>query len=109
MENIHLRFKEVRQNNGLTQAEMADKLGMKQPAWARLENGGVPDPRISTIIDICKTFNVDANWLLGVNEKEDSWVTAYKEALNTVEKAEMNRMIREMLQSESKKKNLKIG
>ena len=97
MENIHLRFKEVRQNNGLTQAEMADKLGMKQPAWARLENGGVPDPRIST------------NWLLGVNEKEDSWVTAYKEALNTVEKAEMNRMIREMLQSESKKKNLKIG
>lgn len=67
MENIHLRFKEVRQKHGLTQAEMAEKLGMKQPAWARLENGGVPDPRSSTIIDICKTFNVDANWILGLN------------------------------------------
>lgn len=67
MKNIHLRFKEVRQNNGLTQAEMAEKLGMKQPAWARLENGGVPDPRSSTIVDICTTFNVDANWLLGLN------------------------------------------
>lgn len=66
MENIHLRFKEVRLMHGLTQTEMADKLGMKQPAWARLENGGVPDPRSSTIIEICKQFNVDANWLLGV-------------------------------------------
>lgn len=67
MENIHLRFKEVRQTFGLTQAEIAERLGMKQPAWARLENGGVPDPRSSTIVDICKTFNIDANWLLGLN------------------------------------------
>lgn len=67
MENIHLRFKELRLKQGLTQAEMATKLGMKQPAWARLENGGVPDPRSSTIVDLCKTFKVDANWLLGLN------------------------------------------
>ena len=66
MENIHLRFKEIRLRQGLTQAEMATKLGMKQPAWARLENGGVPDPRSSTIVDLCKTFKVDANWLLGL-------------------------------------------
>lgn len=69
MENIHLRFKEVRLTNGLTQTEMADKLGMKQPAWARLENGGVPDPRSSTIYDICKTFHVSADWLLGLNDE----------------------------------------
>lgn len=66
MENIHLRFREIRLANGLTQTEMADKLGMKQPAWARLENGGVPDPRSSTIFDICKTFNISADWLLGL-------------------------------------------
>ena len=52
--------------HGLTQTEMADKLGMKQPAWARLENGGVPDPRSSTIVELCKQFSVDANWLLGL-------------------------------------------
>ena len=67
MENIHLRFKEIRLKQGLTQTEMATKLGMKQPAWARLENGGVPDPRSSTIVDLCKTFKVDANWLLGLS------------------------------------------
>ena len=66
MENIHLRLKEIRLKNGLTQTEMANKLGMKQPAWARLENGGVPDPRSSTIIEVCKNFNVSANWLLGL-------------------------------------------
>lgn len=66
MENIHLRFKEIRLMHGLTQTEMAEKLGMKQPAWARLENGGVPDPRSSTIVALCEKFNVDANWLLGL-------------------------------------------
>ena len=68
MENIHLRFKQIRTMHGLTQAEMASKLGMKQPAWARLENGGVPDPRSSTIIDLCKKFNVSADWLLGLKD-----------------------------------------
>ena len=68
MENIHLRFREIRQIHGLTQAEMAAKLGMKQPAWARLENGGVPDPRSSTIYALCKQFKVDANWLLGIKD-----------------------------------------
>ena len=71
MENIHLRFKEIRLKQGLTQAEMATKLGMKQPAWARLENGGVPDPRSSTIVDLCETFKVDANWLLGLNVESE--------------------------------------
>lgn len=68
MENIHLRFKEIRQMHGLTQAEMASKLGMLQPAWARLENGKVPDPRCSTIFELCEQFNVDANWLLGLKK-----------------------------------------
>lgn len=77
MENIHLRFKEVRQNQGLTQAEIADKLGMKQSAWARLENGGVPDPRSSTISDICRTFDIDANWLLGLNIDVQKKITVY--------------------------------
>lgn len=66
MKNVHLRFKEIRQMHGLTQTEMAQRLGMKQPAWARLENGGVPDPRSSTIFELCRQFNVDANWLLGL-------------------------------------------
>lgn len=68
MEFIHIRFKELRLNLGLTQTQMAEKLGMKQQAWARFEAGGVPDPRCSTIVLICKTFGVSADWLLGLKE-----------------------------------------
>lgn len=71
MENIHIRLKELRKSQNLTQAEMAARLGMAQPAWARLEAGKVPDPRCSTIIQICKEFNVDPRWLMGFIVFED--------------------------------------
>ncbi len=69
MEFVYIGFKELRQHLGLTQNEIADKLGIKQSAWARLESGGVPDPRCSTIVHICKTLNVSADWLLGLTDK----------------------------------------
>lgn len=69
MQFINVRFKELRSRLGLTQNEIASKLGMTQSAWARFEAGGVPDPRSSTIVLICKTFNVSADWLLGLLEE----------------------------------------
>lgn len=69
MENAHNRFKALRISLGLSQAEMAEKLGMHQTAWGRFETGKVPDPRTSTIIHICKTFDISADWLLGLAEK----------------------------------------
>lgn len=69
MNTVNVRFKELRMKLGLTQAEMAARLGMAQPAWGRFEIGGVPDPRCSTIVLICKTFNVSADWLLGLKEE----------------------------------------
>ena len=72
MEFAHLRFKELRLQLGLSQAEIAEKLGMHQPAWGRFETGKVPDPRCSTIAHICTTFDVDANWLLGLTKQEET-------------------------------------
>lgn len=69
MEITQMRFKELRLNLGLSQAEIAEKLGMHQTAWGRFETGKVPDPRASTIQHICKTFNVSADWLLGLDEE----------------------------------------
>lgn len=66
MEFVQVKFKELRQSLGLTQLEIASKLGMTQSAWARFEAGGVPDPRCSTIAHICKTLNVSADWLIGL-------------------------------------------
>ena len=69
MENAQTRFKELRQRFGLTQGEIAEKLGMHQTAWGRFETGKVPDPRCSTIVHICKTFDVSADWLLGLTDE----------------------------------------
>ena len=68
MEFIQARFKELRQKLGMSQLEICEKLGMKQPTWQKLESGTTPDPRISTIVHICKTFDVSADWLLGLKE-----------------------------------------
>lgn len=66
MDFVQLRFKELRDSLNLTQVEIAEQLGMNQVTWQKLESGKTPDPRASTIAHICKTFNVDANWLLGL-------------------------------------------
>ncbi len=68
MKNSQMRFKELRVRLGLTQGEMAERLGMHQTAWGRFETGKVPDPRATTIIHICETFQVSADWLLGLRE-----------------------------------------
>lgn len=71
MQFVNIRYKELRKRLGLTQEQIAQKLGITQSAWARMENGGVPDIRVSTLFHICKTLNVSADWLLGLSEKSE--------------------------------------
>ena len=68
MQNSQVRFKELRQKLGLSQLEICELLGMKQPTWQKLESGTTADPRASTIVHICKTLGVSADWLLGLNK-----------------------------------------
>lgn len=69
MENVQIRFKELRLNLGLSQPQIAERLGMVTATWQKLEYGKTTDPRASTIAHICKTFNVSADWLLGLKEE----------------------------------------
>ena len=55
----------ARNDMNLTQAELAEKCGLKQSAIARMENLNV-SPRIDTIIRVAKCLNVD----IGIIEKE---------------------------------------
>ena len=55
----------ARNNMNLTQAELAEKCGLKQSAIARMENLNV-FPRIDTIIRVANCLNVD----VGIREKE---------------------------------------
>lgn len=71
MDFVYIRFKEIRQELGLTQPAIAEKLGMKTAMWQKLESGRTPDPRVSTIVHICQTLGVSADKLLGLEGEGD--------------------------------------
>lgn len=62
------RIAEVRKAVGLSQAEMADRLGLSRNFISLMENGNrIPSDR--TVADICREFGVNRVWLeTGVGE-----------------------------------------
>ena len=46
----------ARENNGLTQAELADRAGVSQPLIARIESNNV-DPTIDTLYSVVAALN----------------------------------------------------
>lgn len=57
-------FKHIREKSGLTQQQLADKLGISRSAVGMYEKGE-REPNIETLKHIADTFNVDMNYLLG--------------------------------------------
>ena len=47
--NLMARFKAVRESQGLTLAEVAERMGIDPPALSRLENGKTLNPTIATL------------------------------------------------------------
>ena len=87
MDNFSARLREVRGN--LTQKQAADKVGCKQQNWARYESGQVL-PGAETIHQICVSFGVSADWLLGLSDNRphsgasELKVTALKGAIQAI-------------------------
>lgn len=68
MKNRELRLKEAREKLCLTQTEIATMLGMAQQTYQKIESGKAENIRITTLKHICKTLDISADWLLGLNE-----------------------------------------
>ena len=65
---MQYRIKQVRQSEGLTQAEFAEKIGLSRNYIAMIEIGQ-REPSDRTIKDICRIFGVNEIWLrTGVGE-----------------------------------------
>lgn len=61
---IGKRIKELREFNKLTQAELAEKLGLSRPAITKYERGErIPDSY--TILDLSNIFGVDVDYIVG--------------------------------------------
>jgi transcriptional regulator with XRE-family HTH domain len=74
-EKIGKFIKKLREENNLTQKELADKLGVTYQAVSKWENGkNVPD--ISIIKEMSKMFNVDIDEILD-GEKKDKKKSLY--------------------------------
>lgn len=73
MQNYGIRLKQARLQIGLTQVELAEKLGLSQTSYQRMETGA-HDIKMSNIYNICKTLGISADWLLGIDREDDTTV-----------------------------------
>ena len=64
MEIFRERLKNERKTAGYTQADMAEKLGIKQPSYIRYEKGS-SEPSLETLCLIADIFDVTVDYLLG--------------------------------------------
>lgn len=58
-------IKDLREDNDLTQQEVADYLGTSQTMYARYERGANEMP-IRHLIKLCKLYNVSSDYILGI-------------------------------------------
>lgn len=60
------RIAEARKSKGLTQQELADKVGISKQAIYRYESGA-REPRINIVVEIAKALGVSVSYLLGLD------------------------------------------
>lgn len=62
------RIRDLREDHDLTQKNVADILGTSQTMYARYERGANELP-IRHLMTLCELYNVSADYILGLNEK----------------------------------------
>lgn len=63
------RLKNLRKNAGLTQVDVAEKLGVSQPAYASWERG-IKKPTQNNLVKIAQILNVSVDYLVGNSEEK---------------------------------------
>lgn len=76
--SVSNRIKELRVRSGMTQEELADKLGLKKSAIAKYENGRVENIKRTTLLKLSEIFNVSPAYIMDLqdcsNPKETNFV-----------------------------------
>ncbi len=96
-----MNLKEIRKARGLSQREVADKLGCSPNVYSRYERGE-RQPSIDILIDLSRIFEVTVDYLVGNREIESASLSKYeleliKEARSADERARFDALL--LLQS----------
>ncbi len=67
METFGIRFKELREEENLSQLELSKRLNVSQSAIAKWEKFRT-EPTASAIVSVAKYFGVSADYLLGLTD-----------------------------------------
>ena len=64
MRTIQEKLRGLREDNDLTQSQVAEILGTSQPMYARYERGANELP-IRHLVTLCRLYNISADFFLG--------------------------------------------
>lgn len=63
--NMGERIREKRNEIGISQTELAKKIGMDKTTVSKYESGAIKNPKISTIILMANIFGCSVSYLMG--------------------------------------------
>lgn len=61
------KFRQFRQQNEITQAQVAEMLGVSQQQYFKYEKG-INELPVRYLIAICKAYDLSADWLLDLTD-----------------------------------------
>ena len=64
---FYRRLRDLREDNDLTQKQVAQYLGMKQPQYYRYESG-VRDIPTDVLIKLANLYNTSVDYILGITD-----------------------------------------
>ena len=103
-EKIGAMLKAAREKRNVTQAEMADHLGMGRNIIYMVESGG-SKTSVEVLLGYCDKLGITPNELLQV--KEDNIPTDLKKQIVSLSEPEQDTLLEMLIVYESKKKNRK--
>ncbi len=68
MDNYYPRIKDLREDHDMSQQEVADYLGMKQPQYSRYERG-LRDVPTDVLIKLARLYKTTTDYLLGITNE----------------------------------------
>ena len=76
------KIRQLRESNHLLMEEFGPRIGVGKSAVNKYEKGRVENLKRSTIEQICKSFNVTPEWLLGMDEPGSAYADKIMEMLH---------------------------